>query len=192
MELCSLTFIRNDLSKSNFIAAGLFSDGISAVLIKGDKVELNKKNNIQIKIIDSQSKFYYDTLDVMGWDIFDEGFKVVFSRDIPYIVNENVREDMVSFLCRHKLNIDDIKNFIIHPGGMKVIKAYEDSLKMSADQLNNTREILSEYGNMSSATVLYVLDKFIEEGFEKGYGLMTSLGPGFSSEMVLLHMVNNK
>ncbi|MEO8211029.1 MAG: 3-oxoacyl-[acyl-carrier-protein] synthase III C-terminal domain-containing protein [bacterium] len=191
VELCSLTFIRSDLSKSNFIATGLFSDGVSAALIKGDSYRSENKPEFEINIVDSQSKLYYDSLDVMGWDILDEGFKVVFSKDIPAIVKANVKEDILCFLKKHNLKIGDIKNFITHPGGVKVINAYIDALEINPDLLFNTKEVLKDYGNMSSTTVLYVLEKFMKNGFEEGYGLMMSLGPGFSSEMVLLEIVKS-
>ncbi len=191
-ELCSLTFIRNDLAKSNFIATGLFSDGISAVLIKGDKFTLGNKNKFSIKIVDSQSKLYYDSLDVMGWNILNEGFKVVFSKDIPTIVSKNVKEDIKSFLSKHDLSIPDVKNFIAHPGGVKVMDAYIGALEIDPKLLFKAKEILKQYGNMSSATVLYVLEMFIEKGFESGFGLMVSLGPGFSSEMVLLQVAGSQ
>lgn len=190
-ELCSLTFIRDDISKSNFIATGLFSDGIAAVLIKGDEFLNAGSYKLKLNIIDSQSKLYYDSLDVMGWEILDEGFKVVFSKDIPNIVNKNVKGDIYSFLSKHNLAISDIKNYVTHPGGIKVINAYIDALKIDPGFMNNTREVLKDYGNMSSATVLYVLDRFIENGFENGKALMMSLGPGFSSEMVLLEAITN-
>ncbi|MDQ3021738.1 MAG: type III polyketide synthase [Bacteroidota bacterium] len=191
VELCSLTFISNDMSKSNFIATSLFSDGVSAVLIKGDNFRSKDNTDFKINIVDSQSKLYYDSLDVMGWDIHDDGFKVVFSKDIPTIVNENVKEDIPSFLKKHNLEIENIKNFITHPGGVKVINAYIDALEISPDLLFNAKEVLKDYGNMSSTTVLYVLEKFMKNGFENGYGLMMSLGPGFSSELVLLEIVKS-
>jgi alkylresorcinol/alkylpyrone synthase len=191
VELCSLTFIRNDLSKSNFIATSLFSDGIAAVIIAGDNAYKRIKPKAEIKIISSLSKLYYDALDVMGWEINNNGFKVLFSKDIPSIVNGNVKKDIEDFLDSNNLSIADIKNFIFHPGGTKVLKAYEDALSLNGRTFDFSRNILNNYGNMSSSTVLYVLDKFIEEGFEEGYGLMLSLGPGFSSEMTLLSMHNN-
>ena len=189
VELCSLTFIRNDLSKSNFIATGLFSDGVSAVLVAGD----NKKHlakDFEIKLSHSQSKLYYDTLDVMGWEFHDEGFKVLFSRDIPTIVNDTIKHDIYEFLGKSGLTLADIKNFIIHPGGTKVIEAYIDALDLDKEKLNNTIGILSNYGNMSSVTAIYVLGKFLSDGFEDGYGLIMSLGPGFSCEQLLLEMKN--
>ncbi len=188
VELCSLTFLRNDFSKSNFIGSSLFADGVSACLITGDN-HVNKTKNT-ISFLDTQSKLYYDTLDVMGWEFLDGGFKVLFSSDIPTIIANNINADVTSFLEKHHLKISDIKNFIFHPGGKKVLTAYEEALKAEGDFLKNTREVMNENGNMSSTTVLYVLEKFFSEGFRNGYGLMVSMGPGFSSEMVLLKMQN--
>lgn len=189
-ELCSLTFLNEDLSKSNFIATSLFSDGIAAVLITGDKFKNKEENKSQLKIIDSQSRLYYDSLDVMGWDVTKAGLKVVFSRDIPTIVNQSVRKDILIFLKKHKLSINDIRYFITHPGGIKVINAYIEALKLKYGMMENTFSVLEMYGNMSSATVLYVLEKFMDKGMDKGYGLIMSLGPGFSSELVLVRSGN--
>jgi len=188
VELCSLTFLRNDYSKSNFIASSLFSDGIAACIIKGD-IYINDESNVHF--IGAQSKLYYDSLDVMGWDFLDSGFKVIFSQDIPTIINKNIYNDVNIFLEKYGLVLSDIKNFIFHPGGKKVLSAYANALKVQGDFLKNTREVMNENGNMSSVTVLYVLEKFMREGFENGYGLMMALGPGFSSEMLLLKMNKN-
>jgi len=182
VELCSLTLIKSDYSKSNFIGSSLFSDGIAACIIKGD----NHKNNNEVIYVGSSSKLYYDSLEVMGWDFQDTGFKVLFSKDIPTFIKEHIKEDIDEFLSKHQLQMSDIKNFIFHPGGKKVLDAYQDTLGVEGDFLKTTREVMNNYGNMSSATVLYVLEKFMREGFEEGYGLMLSMGPGFSSEMVLL------
>jgi len=186
VELCSLTFLKNDFSKSNFIGSSLFSDGVSACIITGDH-RINKTTN-EITFLATQSKLYYDTLDIMGWEFSGTGFKVVFSQNIPAFISKNVRNDVTSFLAKHQLKLSDIRNFIFHPGGKKVLTAYEDALSMDGDSLKNTREVMINYGNMSSPTVLYVLEKFFSEGYEEGYGLMLSVGPGFSTEMVLLQM----
>jgi alkylresorcinol/alkylpyrone synthase len=165
IELCSLTLIKNDYSKSNFIGSSLFSDGIAACIIKGD----------------------HNSLDIMGWEFRDDGFKVVFSKDIPSLITRYIKTDILHFLAGHGLTLEGIKNFIFHPGGTKVLNAYAEALAVEGDFLKLTRETMHDYGNMSSATVLYVLKKFLEEGFEKGHGLMLAMGPGFSSEMVLLN-----
>ena len=184
VELCSLTLIKSDYSKSNFIGSSLFSDGIAACIIKGD----NHVNDTQVNYVASSSKLYYDSLDVMGWDFMDTGFKVLFSKDIPTFINEHIKDDIDTFLAKHNLKLSDIKNFVFHPGGKKVLDAYTCALEVEGDFMKKTREVMNGYGNMSSATVLYVLEKFMTEGFEKGYALMLAMGPGFSSEMVLLRV----
>ncbi|AMR31479.1 hypothetical protein A0256_08595 [Mucilaginibacter sp. PAMC 26640] len=183
VELCSLTLIKNDYSKSNFIGSSLFSDGIVAAIVKGDNYGKGK-----ITCIANSSKLYYDSLEVMGWDFKDTGFKVLFSKDIPTFIHENIRADIDAFLAKQGLELKDIKNFVFHPGGKKVLDAYTDALAVQGDFLKNTRQVMNENGNMSSATVLYVLEKFMTEGYDEGYGLMLAMGPGFSSEMVLLDM----
>jgi alkylresorcinol/alkylpyrone synthase len=186
VELCSLTFLRNDFSKSNFIGSSLFADGTSACIITGEN-HVNKTAN-KITFLATQSKLYYDTLDIMGWKFLGTGFKVVFSQNIPAFISKNVRDDVTSFLAKNGLTLPDIKNFIFHPGGRKVLTAYEEALSMEVNSLKNTRDIMINYGNMSSPTVLYVIEKFFSEGYEEGFGLMLSVGPGFSTEMVLLQM----
>lgn len=185
VELCSLTFLRDDFSKSNFIGASLFSDGVAACLITGDN-RVNKAKD-EITFLSGESKLYYDSLDVMGWDFTGNGFKVLFSSGIPAIIARNAADDVASFLARNQLTLSDIKNFVFHPGGKKVLSAYEEALAVEGDFLKTTRGVMNDYGNMSSSTVLYVLERFIRD-FEDGYGLMMSMGPGFSCEMVLLQM----
>ncbi len=186
VELCSLTFLRNDFSKSNFIGSSLFADGVAACIVTGDNQKNRTKN--EITFVATQSKLYYDTLDVMGWEFLDTGFKVLFSHNIPTIISQNIRNDVSSFLGKQGLKLSDIRNFIFHPGGKKVLTAYEEALAVDGDFLKNTREVMNDNGNMSSSTVLYVMERFFSKGFENGYGLMVSMGPGFSSEMVLLQM----
>src|SRR5665647_1313999 len=159
VELCSLTFLRNDYSKSNFIGSSLFADGVAACIITGDN-HVNKTKNA-ITFLATQSKLYYDTLDVMGWEFLDKGFKVLFSQDIPTIISKNINNDVSSFLGKHQLTLSDIKNFIFHPGGKKVLTAYEEALSVDGDFLKNTREVMNDNGNMSSPTVLYVLERFL-------------------------------
>ncbi len=187
VELCSLTLIKSDYSKSNFIGSSLFSDGIAATIVKGDR---QARSGHEINYLGSSSKLYYDSLGVMGWDFQDTGFKVLFSKDIPKFIHDHIKEDIAEFLAKHGLTIHDVKNFIFHPGGKKVLDAYKDALQVEGDFLKNTREVMNDHGNMSSVTVLYVLEKFLTEGFQDGYGLMLAMGPGFSSEMVLLQMKN--
>ncbi len=186
VELCSLTFMRDDYSKSNFIGTTLFSDGIAACLIAGD--DRKPRKNATLSFIDNGSKIYYDTLDIMGWEFMDHGFKVLFSPGIPSIIEKYVKRDITDFLSKNGLKITDINNFIFHPGGKKVLAAYEQALEVKWDFLGVTRDIMADYGNMSSTTVLYVLKRFMKKENKAGYSLMASMGPGFSCEMVLLEI----
>ena len=185
VELCSLTFLRGDCTKSTFIGSSLFADGVAACLIAGDRRE--DAPDTKIRFVAADSRLYYDSQDIMGWDFTDNGFKVVFSPDIPALIAGNVRNDVTSFLSRYGLDLSAVKNFIFHPGGKKVLAAYREALEGGDDFLSTSREVMKEYGNMSSTTVLYVLERFLQ-AHEKGYGLMMAMGPGFSSEMVLLEM----
>lgn len=185
IELCSLTFQNDDLSKSNIIASSLFSDGCAAAFIAGDKSRFALSGGIEL--IDSLSTIYDDSLDVMGWDIIDTGFKVIFSRDIPSIVREYVNPNIKEILDIHNLELNDISHYITHPGGLKVINAYEESLALTNGKLDYSRKVLKEHGNMSSPSVIYVLNEFQNGGKFRldEYGLLSALGPGFSSELIL-------
>ena len=184
VELCSLTFQRNDMTKSNIVASSLFSDGAACVVVCGSKSALNA--NCRVELIDSFSTIYNDSLDVMGWDIVDSGFRVIFSRDIPAIVKDLVKPNIQEFLSIHNLLISDIEYYVTHPGGLKVINSYEESLGLNNGKLDLSRKVLKEHGNMSSPSVLYVLDEFLKTAPVSGkYGLLSALGPGFSSELVL-------
>src|SRR3972149_5039109 len=136
VELCSLTFQRDDDSKSNIIATAIFSDGAAAALVVGRENKLF--HNKGINLIDSLSTTYYDSLDVMGWKVVDNGLKVIFSKDIPTIVRKCVRPNISELTQKHNLLIEDIKNFVTHPGGPKVINAYEESLNLTNGSLERS------------------------------------------------------
>lgn len=187
VELCSLTFQKDDISKSNIVAASLFSDGCACVLIAGDEHELSSGNN-KPELLGSLSTIYENSLDVMGWQVVESGFSVIFSRDIPNIVKEYVKPNIMELLDEYNLSIEEVKHYVTHPGGLKVINSYEESLGLKNGKLNLSRKILKEHGNMSSPSVIYVLDEFMNsvESLKAGeYGLISSLGPGFSSELIL-------
>lgn len=186
VELCGLTFIRNDMSKSNLVATSLFGDGAAAVLIAGDAHQ-HKLSDGSPQVLSSMSTLWENSFDVMGWDVTDEGLKVIFSKDIPSIVHKHMKPNVEEFLMNNSLSIEHISHFITHPGGEKVLQAYAESLQISRDHFNDAAEILTNHGNMSSVTVLFVLNQMLQKQTRNGqYGLMTALGPGFSSELVLL------
>ena len=183
VELCSLTFHFGDRSKSNLVASALFGDGAAAVVVAGSGVRREG-----LEIVDTESTLWPDSLDVMGWDFESEGMQVVFSKDIPSLVLRESKKNISEFLARHSLSLNQMQFFVAHPGGAKVIAAYEEALSLGPSAMQGARDILAEYGNMSSASMLFVLERFLENGrVEPGtWGLATALGPGFSSELVLL------
>jgi alkylresorcinol/alkylpyrone synthase len=185
VELCGLTFQFGDMSLANLTATALFGDGAAAVLVAGEGSGLDGP-----EIIDSQSTLWPDTYEVMGWDIMNEGMQVVFARSIPEVIRRLMKRDAEKFLAKHGLGLSDITYFVLHPGGAKVLDAYEEVFQLAPERLKNSAEVLAEYGNMSSPTVLFVLDRFLKErnGHPKAYGLLTAVGPGFSSENLLLKL----
>ncbi|MGE7601492.1 type III polyketide synthase [Peribacillus sp. NPDC097675] len=189
VELCSLTFQKNDITKSNLIGTSLFSDGVSCVLVCGDEAEIagkSKKEN-HLHFVESQSTLMPDSLEVMGWDLKDQGLHVVFSKDIPTIIKEWLKPNVMAFLKKEEIGLEDIHDFIAHPGGKKVIDAYHESLGFEEEMTADSMAVLREFGNMSSATILYVLERFMKRSGHSGeYGLAAALGPGFSSELVLM------
>ncbi|MBT2690087.1 type III polyketide synthase [Bacillus sp. ISL-47] len=188
IELCSLTFQRNDRSKSNLIGTSLFADGVACALVTGDAVtreEFQKQAAIP-RIMATQSTTMRDSLDVMGWEVKDEGLYVVFSKDIPAIIESWLKPNVAEFLQREGIKMEEINHFVAHPGGKKVIESYQSALQFDPGMTKTSLEVLKEYGNMSSATILYVLKKFMEFGRQGETGLATALGPGFSSELLLL------
>ncbi len=185
LEICSLSILREDYSKSNLVAMALFSDGAAATLVAGCDHRLHGLGNIEL--IDSLTTTYYDSLDVMGWEVVDAGFKAIFSKDIPTIVRNHVHENITELLDVYDLSIDHLRHYVLHPGGVKVMNAYEESLGLADGALSHSRKVLRDHGNMSSATVLYVLKDFLDNGnYCAGeYGIISALGPGFSSEIIL-------
>ncbi|WP_227938711.1 type III polyketide synthase [Alkalihalobacillus deserti] len=189
VELCSLTFQRNDRSKSNLVGTSLFADGIACALVTGDESSLSMKIDKPTRptVVSSQSTLMPYSEDVMGWEVKDSGLHVVFSRDIPIIIKEWLEPNVRDFLDQNRMTLGQLSSFIAHPGGKKVLDAYVEALHIEEGMTNVSKEILRKHGNMSSPTVLYVLEQImLEEHEENEYGLMAALGPGFSSELVLL------
>ncbi|GAE37618.1 type III polyketide synthase [Halalkalibacter akibai] len=189
VELCSLTFQRNDRSKSNLVGTSLFADGVACAVLAGDDSKLINQlaRPIRPTVVDTESTLMPDSEDVMGWEVKDTGLHVVFSRDIPAIIKEWLKPNVTEFLERNELNIEQLSSFIAHPGGKKVLEAYVESLNIDERLTATSKEILKKHGNMSSPTVLYVLEQIMLQEHEEGdIGLMAALGPGFCSELTLL------
>jgi alkylresorcinol/alkylpyrone synthase len=192
LELCSLTFQKKDLSKSNLVGASIFADGAACALVAGDDANLDGsvRKPLSPVIRAHQTTLMPQSETVMGWDIKDEGLYVVFSKDIPTIIRTWLRGNVDEFLEKHSLTREDIKHFVAHPGGRKILEAYQDALEMSEEMTAIPREVLSQHGNMSSPSAIYVLKEVMQTEIQPGdYGLMAALGPGFTSELLLLQWV---
>jgi alkylresorcinol/alkylpyrone synthase len=184
-ELCSICFQKEDISKKNIVATSLFADGSAAALIAGEGHSLYQQKGISL--IESRSRQFRDTLDVMGWNIIDSGFDVVISKDIPCIVLEHIRAIVTDLLRNHDLVSSDLKHLFLHPGGRKVLEAVSAGLERPMSDFSSSSLMLDQYGNMSSATVLFVIDEVLRNSqFQKNeFGMISAFGPGFSSETLL-------
>ncbi len=183
VELCSLTFQFSDFSKSNLIATALFADGVTAALLVGADSGLPG-----CSIIADGTTLWPDSLDVMGWNLQNDGMQVVFSQSIPAIVKDKMRNCLDQFLSERELSLDDIAHFLIHPGGKKVLEAYAEALDKPPETFSLSADIIRQYGNCSSVTVMLVIERFLAEHTYKSgdLALVTALGPGFSAGNVLL------
>ena len=181
VELCGLTFRRADAGKSNIVATALFGDGAAAALVEGGDLP----DSAGATIAAWGEHTWPDRLDVMGWEVADDGLGVLFSPDIPALVRRDLRPVADAFLAGHGLVRDDLDGLICHPGGAKVLAALAEAFALSEDDLATEREVLRRYGNMSSATVLFVLDQRRRHGL-RGRHLLTALGPGFTAGFALL------
>jgi len=181
VELCSLTLQKRDTSVANLIAAGLFGDGAAAVVVTDDP-----RAHPGPRVVASRSIFFPNTEHVMGWRLTDSGFGIVLSADVPRIAG-SLAPHIDCFLGEHDLRRSDVDHFVCHPGGPKVLTALQEGLGLEPDALRVTWQCLAEMGNLSSASVLFVLRRTLELPIEPGrVGLLLALGPGFSAEFVLL------
>jgi alkylresorcinol/alkylpyrone synthase len=182
-EMCSLTLQREDLTVANLISSGLFGDGAAAVLVAGDEFEQPGP-----EIAGTKSTLYPDTEDVMGWKVSEKGFGLVLSPDVPKVIREHLGHDVDAFLEEHDLRRSDIGAWILHTGGPKVLEATQEALGIDRAALETSWECLRTTGNLSSASVLCVLEQFMTKRRPAAgtWSILAAMGPGFCSELVLL------
>ena len=191
VELCALTFRRGDRSKSNVIATALFGDGAGAAMVSCAGVDGGAKGDgAGPAVVGWGEHTWPDSLDIMGWNVADDGLGVLFSRDIPALVRRELRTAAEAYLAKHGLGLGDIDSFVCHPGGAKVIDALEEAYGVPQGGLAHTRAVLRNYGNMSAATVLFVLERVLAADGRGGGGprrhLLSTLGPGFTAGFLTL------
>lgn len=184
VELCSLTIQQDDLSAANLISSGLFGDGAAAVVVSGDELDSHPGP----AIIATRSTFYPQTEHVMGWDISERGFRIVLSREVPDVILQNLGRDVDEFLSEHQLCRADVGSWVIHTGGPKVLEATEQALGLDKRALAASWACLRRTGNLSSASVLFVLEEIMTKYRPKSgtWSILAAMGPGFCSELVLL------
>lgn len=190
VELCSLTIQKEDLSPANLISSGLFGDGAAAVIVAGDKFGGFAPESEQLgpRILATRSVFYPHTEEMMGWRFSEKGFRIVLSREVPDLLRKQIGQDVDQFLVEHGHTRDDIGSWLLHTGGPKVLEAIHDALDLKDGQLDASWDCLRKMGNLSSASVLVVLEEVMKQQRPAPgtLGLMAAMGPGFCSELLLL------
>ncbi|GAA1749723.1 3-oxoacyl-[acyl-carrier-protein] synthase III C-terminal domain-containing protein [Streptomonospora arabica] len=189
VELCSLTLQRDDTSTANLVASGLFGDGAAAVVALGEQAaERGDRAWDGPRVVASRSKLYPDTERLMGWDIGEHGFRTILAADLADQVEAVLADDVASFLGDHGLSPKEVSSWVCHPGGPKVIERISDVLGLHHGELDLTWRSLRRLGNLSSVSVLDVLEETIADRRppEGEPGLLMALGPGFSADLVLL------
>ncbi|CUR59705.1 Alpha-pyrone synthesis polyketide synthase-like Pks11 [metagenome] len=183
VELCSLTVQRDDTSVPNLVASGLFGDGASAVVAVGDRGRPGP-----VEVLDSRSRLYPDSERTMGFDVAASGLRIVLDAEVPALVERFLRDDVDRFLADQGLTRDDIGWWVCHPGGPKVIEALESALEVPREAVQLTWDSLARVGNLSSVSVLHVLEDTLRDRppAPGSHGVLLAMGPGFCSELVLL------
>jgi alkylresorcinol/alkylpyrone synthase len=186
-ELCSLTVQRDDDSAANMVATALFGDGVAAVVLAG----ANRARQLGLPgpdVVATRSRFYPDTERVMGWDVGGSGFRIVLAASVADVVETYLGEDVRGFLSTHGLQLADVRRWIAHPGGPRVLEAAARVLNLRDGELSLTWESLADVGNLSSASVLHVLSRTLDRPPPDpgSAGMLFAMGPGFCSELVLL------
>ncbi len=178
IELCSLAFRLDELTRPNIIATALFGDGAGACV-------LSTRAEGLAEVESTGEHLFPNTLGIMGWKIDDTGFGIILEQSLPPFAQENIKPAITAILNRAGLGITDIDRFICHPGGLKVLAAFEAAFELEPGFFDIERGVLADYGNMSSPTVLFVLERAIQAGLPPR-SAMIALGPGFSASCVTL------
>ncbi len=180
IELCTLAFRPDEMSKSNIIATALFGDGAAACV-------LSTRGTGHGAIEHAGEHTWPGTVDVMGWRMDAQGFGAIFSRSIPDLATRDLRPAADQFLTRHELTLADIDSWSFHPGGAKVVTALESAFALEQGLLQDERAVLADYGNMSAPTVLFVLERGLRAK-QGGRRFVSALGPGFTASFItMLH-----
>lgn len=177
IEIPSMTYLRGDLSVANLVSTALFGDGGAAALVTGEKGPL--------EILATRTHFFHDTPQMMGFDLTDEGFRIILDKRVPQLLEERLPGVVKSFLSQSGIEPGQIRNYLLHPGGRKILDTLRDLFALEESDLAPSRDTLREVGNLSSASILWVLSKALDGQGRQGYALLGAFGPGFNAELLL-------
>jgi alkylresorcinol/alkylpyrone synthase len=190
VELSSLTFQRWDRSPTNVVSTAIFGDGGAAAVLVGGRHPRARQGGL-VRLVDSESLFYPGTLHLMGFHLRNQGLQIILDPGLAPFVRREVVRTVDAFLERRGLGRGDIARWILHPGGRRIIDVMTEELGLKAGDLAPTEAVLSEHGNMSSVTVLFVLDEVLRAHRPPGgsRGVLGAFGPGFGAELALLEFL---
>ncbi len=181
LESPTATFQLDDYSMVNIVSAAIFGDGAACVLLSSNPEDSGPK------ILDEEMYHFYDATDMMGFKWVNTGLQMILDKEVPQKISDHFPEIIHPFLEKNGKTMEDIDHLIFHPGGRKIVQTVEELFGGMGKSIEDTKEVLALYGNMSSATVLYVLERFMDRSIAPGeLGLMLSFGPGFSAQRVLI------
>lgn len=184
-ELCSLSFLPQDGTVTQLVAAALFGDGSAAALLRGAEAGGDGR---EAEILGAESLLFDDSLGIMGWDFGEDGMRLVLSPEAPRLVEQKFGGVVEGFLDRHGVKLKDVTLFALHPGSRRIVEACEKALGLSPKDTEHSRRFLAEHGNLSSASVLFILREVLETAPRGSLGLLAALGPGFSCETLLFRV----
>jgi alkylresorcinol/alkylpyrone synthase len=182
-ELCSLSFLPGDGTVTQLVAAALFGDGAAAALLRGSEASGGGP-----EFLAAESLLFDDSLDVMGWDFGEDGMRLVLSAEAPRLVERRFGAAVDGFLERNGARRSDVSLWALHPGSRRIIEACEKALGLTAKETAPSRRFLAEHGNLSSASVLFILRDVLETAPRGSLGVLAALGPGFACETLLFRV----
>ena len=186
VDLCSLCARPNDPSVAMFVAAALFGDGAAAVVLRS-RAPGGTRTARPARIVAAGEHCWRNTEHIMGWDVKADGFGVVLSPQLPGLMQQELRPALDAFLQRHDLELERFDGFLLHPGGRKILETAESALGIDRARLAHSWAVLRDYGNMSSVTAMFVLQRALRAG-DRGRHLLAAFGPGFSAYFAALEL----
>jgi predicted naringenin-chalcone synthase len=182
IELPSLTFQVGDWRTANLVSAALFGDGGAAALLSGEAGAC--------RLTAHRTHFFHDTIELMGFDLNHCGFNIILDKGISPLIEAKFRDVLLAFLSDHDKRLNDLKHLILHPGGRRIMDTMAQILEVDESMLATSRKVLREVGNLSSASILWVLHETLKSRPQEGLGLMAAFGPGFNAEMLLAELIS--